>query len=118
MPKTAPPRIVEVVASGHTLLGSIRSPGEKVLVEDSAFVVPSFEDQVARWGMVKIREVSADAPGVSEPKPRSWDDMSVSELSNLAAGFSDSELGEFRVWAHKAADGGNEAAATVLNALG
>ena len=112
------PRIVEVVANGHTLLGSIRTAGEKVVIDDEKITIPSRQEQVRRWGMVKFKLLDGEDVSEEEIKPRSWAELSAQELTNLVAGFSDGELSEFRVWAHKQADGGNEAAATVLSALG
>ncbi|MCY3595544.1 MAG: hypothetical protein OXH01_09965 [Bacteroidetes bacterium] len=110
------PRVAEVVVSGHTLCGSIREAGERVVIDDDSVSIPSRKEQVRRWGMVRVRLVDPD--GVREVKPRSWSELSAQELSNVVAGFSDGELAEFRVWAHKAAEDGNEAAATVLSVLG
>ena len=112
------PRIVEVVASGHTLLGSVRTAGERVLIDDMDVRIPSHHEQVRRWGQVRLRLLSGEpAESVESEQPRRWDDLSADELGELAAGLSEGALDEFRVWAYKAADSGSEAATAVLRAL-
>ena len=119
-------KIVEILVTGHTLQGSVRVVGERVKVPDSYTVAPK-RDQVRRWGVVKVREVveETSSPTETEESPhedvetsRPWGDLSASELGDLAAGFSDEELVRFRVWAQEAAAEGNEAAVTILDAIG
>lgn len=110
-------RIVEVTSDGLTVAGTVRLMGERVEIPAAEYI-PSPEEQIARWGEIKVQEYDPDAvPEEAATPHRPWEEMDPMELGNLCAGFSDEELAKFRVWAEEQAELGNTAAIQVLAAL-
>ena len=124
-------RKVKVVGHAITLAGAVRVAGEVVEVTDDKVRIPPRDEQLRRWGHIKLVEVSpteqvkvpesAPAPEVSEtvedaPEERKgWAAMDDQSLLEAAAGMGEQEMDDFIAWANS--DEGTEAGLTVAKAM-